>query len=689
MRIATLAAVLCVSLVRQALSPASPGTITTIAGGGTGEGIPARFAPLSLPTALAVDGDGNIYVADTVHNKILKIDPAGNAHTFAGTGEGDFGGDGGPAVNAELLRPEGLAADGYGNLFVSDTGNHRARKVDAAGIITTVAGLGVAAYAGDGLHASLASLSEPDGLAVAPDGSLLIADSGNHVVRRIDPSGTITTIAGIGLPGAGPDHISARLSALNRPSSVLVTQDGSIYIADTFNHRVRRINSDGSIITVAGNLSPGFSGDGGPAHQASLRFPETLAMSSSGLLIGDSLNRRVRLVDSAGVISTVAGNGSKGLSGDGGPALSAAISGVSGMVALDDGAFIFSDATNNRIRRVARDGIIDAFAGSGEATFVGDGLHATDVPLLSPTDAVKLPNGDLLIVEAAGHRVRAVSAGTGVISTFAGSGVKGFNGDGGAASAARLASPSRLAVGPDGSVYISDSNNNRVRRVDLSGNITTVAGGGSFVSASVTATSASLLMPSGIDFDEDGNLYIADAGRHRIVKVDPSGWMTVIAGGSPGFAGDNGPATSARFQTPTGLDVAPDGSIYIADHFNHRIRRISPDGIITTVAGTGASCYYGEGGPATDACLSYPAGVVATGGGFLISDAGNHRIREVDELGIIRTIVGNGYYGSSGDGKAASEAALMFPVDLSIDASGNLLICDSQGGRTRLVAAGW
>ena len=301
--------------------------IDTVAGGGIGDGGPAVEAGLSFPVGVAVDGSGNLFIADRGKHRIRRVDPAGTITTVAGTGEGGFSGDGGPAVEAALFVAAGVAVDGSGNLFIADSWNRRIRRVDPAGTITTVAGTGERSFSGDGGPAVEAGLSFPVGVAVDGSGNLFIADYGNHRIRRVDPAGTITTIAGTGEEGFSGDGGPAVEAALSFPAGVAVDGSGNLFISDSRNHRIRRVDPAGTITTVAGTGERSFSGDGGPAVEAGLSFPVGVAVDGSGnLFIAD----RVQAAASAGWTrrepsppSPVPGSG--GFSGDGGPAVEAAL----------------------------------------------------------------------------------------------------------------------------------------------------------------------------------------------------------------------------------------------------------------------------------------------------------------------------------------------------------------------------
>ena len=358
----------CSALVLAALAaavagaqPADDWIIETVAGGGGdgnrgygGDGGPAVAAQLYEPYGVALDGAGNLYIADTWNHRIRKVDAdTGVITTVAGDGTFGFGGDGGPATAAQLDRPRGVALDGAGNLYIADSANHRIRKVDSAGVITPVAGDG--GYGGDGGAAVAARLWSPSGVALDGAGNLYIADRFNHRIRKVDSAGVISTVAGNGREGYSGDGGPATAAQLNTPYSVVLDDAGNLYIADFGNNLVRKVDAAGVISTVAGTVAGDGSSlrDGVPATAAWLTLPSGLALDRAGNLYISNLGKgRVRKVDAAGVISTVAGGGMEYFGGDGGPATAAQLSSPWG-VALDGaGNLYIADSGNNRIRRV-------------------------------------------------------------------------------------------------------------------------------------------------------------------------------------------------------------------------------------------------------------------------------------------------------------------------------------------------
>jgi hypothetical protein len=334
-----------------------------------------------------------------------------NIFTVAGNGLAGFTGDNGPATGARINSGFGVASTPDGGFVIADAFNNRVRRVGPNGIVTTIAGTGVAGYSGDGGLATAAKLTTPVRVAVKPDGSIVIADYGNVRVREVSPAGVITTIAGTGIAGDSGDGGPATAAKISQPLGLAVAADGSVLIADRGSARVRRVAPGGTISTIAGTGTAGFSGDGGPATGAMLHSPEGLAIAADGgVLIADSDNDRVRRVAPGGTISTFAGSGTDGDSGDGGPATAAAFRLPRGVAVAPDGSVLIADYTANRVRRVAPDGVIGTVAGTGAVGYSGDGVPATAAKLNSPTDVVLAAAGGFLIADFGNVRVRWVDA---------------------------------------------------------------------------------------------------------------------------------------------------------------------------------------------------------------------------------------------------------------------------------------
>ena len=538
--------------------------------------------------------------------------------TVAGS---SLNGDGGPATAAQMGSVQGIALDGAGNLYLSDTDRNCVRKVDSKGIVTTVAGTGTPGFSGDGAAATAAQLNLPYGLAADSSGAVYVADLGNNRVRRIGPDGVISTVAGTGTAGSAGDGGPATGAQLMAPRNLVVDSFGNLYISEFEGHRVRKVSPDGRIVTVAGTGVAGFRGDGGAAVAAQLDFPAGLALDRSGALyIADSENQRIRKALPSGVISTVLGG-------------------------------------------------------------------SPEIALYTPLGVAVDASGDILVGDAS-YTVRAYTP-AGKWNIVAGTGAPGYAGDGGPASRALLTSVRDVAAAAGGSLYIADGV--RVRRVDNSGTISTAAGDGYLhaVGDGGSALAALLSQPSAVALDFAGNLYIADPGTQRVRKVDPNNVIETLAGtGAAGLGGELIAGTASALNTPMGVAMAPSGNVYIADTYNHRIRAVSADGTIATVAGTGSSGTGAENQPWTQTALRGPRGVCTDRQGTLyIVDTSNHRVLRASPGALMATAAGNGSPGNAGDGGSARLAQLNQPGACAVDTAGNLYIADTLNHSIREVTS--
>ena len=757
--------------------------INTIAGNGTagfgGDGGLASSAELNGPSGVAVDSGDNLYIADPGNNRIRKVAAgSGVITTIAGNGSAGYSGDNGPAAGAELNLPGGVAIDSAGSVYIADGGNNVIRRIDTSGTITTVAGNNAEGYSGDNGLATNATLYGPAGVAVG-GGNLYIADTNNNRIRMVNSVGTITTIAGDGTAGYTGDNGPATSATLNKPAAVLVGSTGNVYIADTGNNVIRMITTTGTISTIAGTGAAGYSGDGGAATSARLGGPYGLNADSAGdLYIADSMNNVIRMVTTAGIISTIAGNGTNGYSGDGAEATGAALSNPQSVALDSQGNVYISDRNNNRVREV------NTPAGSVlfPTTAVGSTSAAVTIPLVINTGGTTITGisapvsqggkqeyavtatgcalntvittstiCDVMVTFSPGYpgqrpvplRV-ASSAGTfafamtgigtapqvalspGIITTVPGTsgdlagasgliagGVavdgagnlyfwadNGLDGDYVLELAAGTTVPTFvagygngsfalglvIAVDGAGDVYVANPNQSSILKAVPGSNPTIVAGGSvssGYSGDNGPATSAELNDPSGVAVDSAGNIYIADTNNNRIRKVAAvSGIITTIAGnGTAGYSGDNGPATSAELNGPQALALDSAGDIYVVDANNSRIRKVAAaSGTITTVAGNGTAGYNGDNGPATSAEVNHPQGLaVDAAGDIYVADSGNSVVRMVNAAGIITTVAGNGTPGSSGDNGPATSAEMSNPTGIAIDSAGNLYIGDPSG----------
>jgi hypothetical protein len=599
------------------------GNITTVAGSGTkcepstgtcGDGGPALKAAFNFPLAVGVNSAGNLYIADAFDNRIRAVNrgtksatlfgvtiPAGDIATIAGNGipcanPTSSCGDGGTPLGPTLNYPQSVALDSAGNLYIGDTRDNKIRMINATGtpVITTVAGTGgicnSISKCGDGGAAISAELHMPMWVFLDASNNVYIADTNSHKIRLVSAlTGTISTVAGTGVEGFAGDGGVATSAELNFPGSVFLDSSGNLVIADSGNQRVRQVSA-GIISSIAGG---GMGGDGGPATSATLANPFSVAEDAAGnLYIADTANNRIRLVNTQTppMISTVAGTGIVGSTGDGGPAASATLNGPTGVKVDSLGNLWIADAGNNVVRKVdASTQTITTYAGTlGKSCFrndsCGDLGPATLATLSTPRSVALDTAGNLFIADYTAHRVRRVDATTQIITTLAGTGIAGRKCGNGAATNANLNHPSDVAVDGAGNVYIDDSYSNMICQVLKSdGSIADWALNGAykFGGDGGPAINASQWNPLAVAIDPAGNLFIGGGNYDCVRRVDVTPAIPTIgtvAGDVGqhcvgGFAGDGGLATTAKISA-VGLFVDGQSNLYLADGGNNRVRTV-------------------------------------------------------------------------------------------------------------------
>ena len=657
------------------------GTMTRYAGSGqsgfSGDGGPAANASFRVPAGLAFDSEGNLYIADRENHRVRKVDPKGYISTFAGIGEAGFSGDEGPAVKARLNLPSGVVVDKKGNLYISDRSNDRIRVVDKKGVIRTYAGSGVAGFQGDAGPALKAQLDKPFGIALDETKNLYIADRNNNRVRKVSPDGIITTVAGDGGFFFMGDNGPAYRASVAAPTGVALDSKGNLYIADRNNNRVRVVDRTGMIRTVVGTGQQDYNGDSEVARETNLYLPFGLTVDSNdNLLVIDRSHYRIRRIDpKSGQVETVAGNGVKLFAGDGGPATGATLSFPHGMSVDKEDNLIFSDKGHFRIRKITPDGIINTIGGNGLRGNVGDNIPALEANFYNVTTIVQNPKGEMFMASPSGFvsLIRRFDS-KGIIHDFidtatpkyreaiSNSKYKGLVQKGAVATITQF---SDIVFDPNGNLFTSDRLNHQIRKIDIEGNVSTIAGTGDsdHYGDNGPALEAAFRDPNALASDSEGNIYIADTANNLIRKIDTNGIVTTFAGnGEHSDSGDGGPALKASIRSMDDIEFNPAGELHILGTNTHKVRKITKDGKIMTVAGKGYAGFFGDGGSATKAMLQNPAAIsFDSKGNMYIADMGNNRIRKVDDQGVITTFAGTGSFGWGRTGETVEIYLQNFP----------------------------
>lgn len=675
------------------------GVVTTFAGTGaqgSADG-PAGLATFSLPGGAAIDGAGNIYIADAANNIIRKITPTGAVNSFAGSGAA--GSTDGVGKSASFNTPTAIAIDKNGNLYVADYGNNLIRKIEPNATVTTLAGGGPGtAVNGPG---SVASFKNPQGVAVDAAGNVYVADAGNNQIRKITSIGLVSTFAGSGVAGA--EDGAALSASFSRPSGIAVDQGGTVFVADAANNLIRKITPAGQVSVLAGSGTAG--GSNSIAQASSFNYPEGLAIDAAGILyVGDKANNMVRRVavsgytispalpaglnfdSTTGTVTgvpiipadsktyTVTGYNSYG-SSTGEIVISVTGPSVSNIVppsiSYETPKVYKANSPITALVPQNKGGEVPPAIYSGVSTLAGSGAPGradntgTVATFNTPEGIGSDAAGNIYVADAVNNLIRKIAP-DGAVTTLAGNGTAGTTN--GAGSAASFNRPTGITTDKSGNVYVADAENSLVRKIETNGQVSTYATG--------------FNNPSSLVFNAAGDLFIADMGSNQIKRFSKAGLLSTFAGNSSAGSSD-GQGAAASFSKPAGITIDAAGNLYVADSGNNLIRMITPSGQVTTVAGNGAA---GSGnGAGKNAGFNNPVGIAVDFVGRLyIGDTGNHLVRMITPAGVVTTLAGAGKPGrQSGQGV---NAGFNMPKALIIDDKGNISVADAANNVIRRIS---
>jgi sugar lactone lactonase YvrE len=625
------------------------GIVSTIADGNSNaQGPDGRF---TIITDLAVDQNGNLFLTDAGSRKIKKITPAGIVTTFAGSGANSI--TDGTGTGASFLKLEAITIDNQGIIYVGD--EHTIRKITASGIVTTIAGSTSGFADGPGTTAKFWNIL---GLAIAPNGNILVADASNQKVRQVTPSGMVSTVAGSGFGYTDGPIGTAQFGSLH---AIAADQGGNIYVSDIDHRRIRKISTTGIVSTLAGDGTIG-SNDG-PGTTASFNGITGMSVDGSGNLIAAEVNgQKIRKISASGIVSTLAGNGIRGFQ-DGN------ISGITGNYISLQIPVTIKDATGPVITPVSNNIILNLGASGNRTITAADIATVTDNCNPSPTIRI---NPTTFNCSNIGTQNITVEATDGSFPTTP------------TPSNASFWDPYGIETDAAGNLYISDWGNQKIRKITPDGIVSTLAGSGSVGLINGTGAGASFRDPRGVATDAQGNVYVGDVNNHCIRKITPAGVVSIFAGsGTVGYL--DGIGTNARFSSPRGLAVDAQGNVYVCDNHNARIRKITPSGVVTTIAGNGV--FASVDGIGTNASIYDAVDIdIDNNGTLYIVDQSGNQIRKITPAGVVTTIAGDGTYGFING--LASSARFANPVGLTVDDAGNIYVADHNNYMIRMITPG-